>query len=199
MTDELIYPPRLAKRDTPTVDAVRGFVFTSGVAWFKQRGVYERYESLLPPALRGRINTLTATDWVEIDDAHRAYAACDGLELSVQDQVELGRVVSSANNGIILRTVVRLVGKVASPWTGLGQADRLWQRSNRGGAIAVYKIASRQARVEFWKVPLARSPFFVTSMRGALGAAIEPFCDRVLVVELPELTTSDGFALRVIW
>ena len=197
--DELLHPPARSKRDTPPVDAVRGFVFTSGLTWMKQRGLAEKYTELLPEKARSRMLTLTASEWISVDDALVAYAACDGLRLSFEDQIEVGRVVSTANNGIVVRTILRLVGKVASPWNALGHADRVWQRSNRGGAVAVYKLGPRLARLEFWQCPLARSPFFMTSMRGAMAAGIEPFCDRLVVTEIPEYATPDSFALRMMW
>lgn len=199
MGDVLLYPPTRSKKDTPPVDAVRGFVFTSGLAWMRERGLVERYRELLPVELRDRMVTLTAAEWIPIDDALVAYGACDALDLSFDDRIDVGRTVSSANNGILVTTILRLVGRVASPWTALGHVDRVWQRSNRGGAVAVYKIGERQARLEFWQCPLARSPFFVTSMRGAIAVGIEPFCDRVIVTEVPEHASPDGFALRVTW
>ena len=94
----------------------------------------------------------------------------------------------------------RLIGKLgATPWTALSHADKVWQRSNRGGAIAVYKVGEKLARLEFWQCPLAKSPFFVTSMRGAIAVGAEPFAERVVISEIPEMTTPDGFALRVMW
>ena len=199
MGDELVYAPSRPKKDTPPVDAVRGFVFTSGMAWMRERGLTERYRELLPAGTRDRMLTLTATEWISVADALVAYAACDALALSFEDQVELGRAVSAANNGIVVTTILRLVGRVASPWTALGHVDRVWRRSNRGGAVAVYKIGPRSARLEFWQCPLARSPFFTTSMRGAIAAGVEPFCDRVVVTDIPDQATPDQFALRVMW
>jgi hypothetical protein len=199
MGDELLYPPSRAKKDTPPVDAVRGFVFTSGLSWMRERGLTERYRELLPAQHRGRMMGITAAEWLPLADALVAYAACDAMNLSFDEQIDLGRAVSAANNGIVVTTILRLVGRVASPWTALGHVDRVWQRSNRGGAVAVYKLGPRQARLEFWQCPLARSPFFLTSMRGAIAAGIEPFCERLVVAESPEHTTPDQFALRVLW
>jgi hypothetical protein len=108
--------------------------------------------------------------------------------------------VSRANNGVVIRTMANLAGRIGiSPWVALRSADRVWQRNNRGGGIAVYKVSERVARLEFWQVPLAQSPFFVTSMRGAIAIGLEDFCERILVTDVPEHLTSDGFALRLVW
>ncbi|CAN5923092.1 hypothetical protein BH11MYX4_BH11MYX4_18310 [soil metagenome] len=64
---------------------------------------------------------------------------------------------------------------------------------------AVRGLVFLSGHLEFWRVPLARSPFFVTSMRGAIAAGIEPFCGRLVVNDLPDLATDDGFALRITW
>jgi hypothetical protein len=198
--EELIYPPPKSRRDTPPVDAVRGFVFLSGLKWMEKRGLIEKYMGLLPEANRARAQSMTAAEWIPLDVALIAYAACDALELSVQDQIDVGREVVLANNGVVLQTITKLIGHMgAPPWLALKHADRAWGRSNRGGAIAVYKLAEKQARLEFWQCPLARSPFFVTSMRGAIAVGLEPFCSRVNVVDLPEQATKDGFALRATW
>jgi hypothetical protein len=197
--EKLLYPPSRSKKDTPPVEAVRGFVFTSGIGWMKERGLVERYRELLPAGERDRMMLVTAASWIPLEEALIAYRACDALGLSMDDQVELGRVVSNANNGVVLRTIMQLVGKVSSPWTALGRIDRMWQSSNRGGAIAVYKLGTHQARLEFWRCPLARSAFFRTSMRGAIAVGIEPFCDRVVVNEIAHQNSPDGFALRLSW
>jgi hypothetical protein len=196
--DELLYPPARSKQETPPVEAVRGFVFSSGQKWLAERDLLERHRSFLPANLRERV--VNASDWVPLDDALTIYDACDRLQLATEDQIELGRIVSRANNGIFLRTVANLAGKLGlSPWTALRSIDRVWQRNNRGGAVAVYKLGERVARLEFWQVPLARSPFFVTSMRGALDAGIESFCRRAIITDVPELWSPDGFAVRLAW
>jgi hypothetical protein len=200
-TDELLYPPqRRTKRDTPRLDAVRGFVFSSGQRWMAERGLLERHRELLPPSLRDRIGAVTATDWIELDDALAIYAACDALALTTDEQIDVGRTVSRANNGIVIRTMASLAGRMGvSPWVAMRSIDRVWLRNNRGGGVAVYKVGERIARLEFWQVPLAQSPFFVTSMRGAIAIGFEDFCDRMVVSDIPDLLTSDSFALRLAW
>lgn len=199
--EELLYPPsRKSRAATPPVSAVRGFVFLSGQKWLAEHGLQERHQALMSPKLRALSVSATATDWIPLEDALGIYAACDALNLTVDQQIELGRHVSRANNGIVIRTMANLAGKMGiSPWVALRSVDRLWLRNNRGGGVAVYKVSERSARLEFWNVPLARSPFFVTSMRGAIAVGMEDFCERILIVDLPELLTPDGFALRLVW
>jgi hypothetical protein len=198
---QLLYPPAgQTKQKTRRLDAVRGFVFLSGQKWLTERGLLERHQALLPDTLRKRLGSATAADWISLDYSLELYRACDGLELTTDEQIELGRYVSRANNGIVIRTLANLAGRIGvSPWVALRSADRVWLRNNRGGGIAVYKLGERSARIEFWQVPLAQSPFFVTSMRGAIAVGIEDFCDKVVVSELPDYLGAEGFALRLVW
>lgn len=198
-TGELIYAPPKSRTATPPVDAVRGFVFTSGVRWMEQHGVLEKFTTLLPEHLREQVRSLTATEWIPIERALEVYATCDALDLTIDEQLDIGRFVVLANNGVVLNTILRLVGKVSSPWTALQHTDSLWQRSNRGGAIAVYKLNEKSARLELWNVPMARSRFFVTSMRGSIAAGFEPFCGKVVVAEVTDSMRPDSFALRLAW
>jgi hypothetical protein len=199
--EEPLYPPASrTKRLTRRLDAVRGFVFLSGQKWLAERGLLERHHALLPESLRARLGSFAATDWVGLEDALAVYAACDALGLSTDAQIELGRTVSRANNGIVIRTLANLAGRMGvSPWAAMRSIDRVWLRNNLGGGVAVFKVGERIARLEFWQVPLAQSPFFVTSMRGAIAVGLEDFCERVVVNEVPELLTDDTFALRVAW
>lgn len=166
----------------------------------QERDLFDRFTALLPRRLAGKLPTMTATEWISLADALDVYAALDALGLTPTEQVDVGRAVSTANNGVVITTIARLAGSVGvSPWFVMQHAHRAWLRSNRGGAIAVYKTGEKSARLEFWRVPLARSPFFVTSMRGAIAVGIEPFCERAIVTEVAGQTTAEGFALRVAW
>jgi len=198
---ELLYPPASqTKQRTPRLDAVRGFVFLSGQKWLAEHGLLEGHQALMPTSLRERLGTATATDWIALDDALAIYQACDELRLSTEQQIELGRFVSRANNGVVFRTMANLAGRMGvSPWVALRSVNKVWLRNNRGGGVAVYKLGERVARLEFWQVPLARSPFFVTSMRGAIAIGLEAFCDRIVVNEIPDLLTAESFALRLVW
>jgi hypothetical protein len=197
---ELVCKPAQSRADTPPVDAVRGFVFVSGMRWFERRGKLDAFLALLPREIRERAPIITAAEWIDVEDALAVYTACDGLDVSPEDQLDIGRFVVLANNGVMVNTLLRLIGRMGSPWLALEHVDSVWRKSNRGGAIAVYKLAEKSARLEYWNVPLARSRFFVTTMRGSVAAGLEPFCrGRVFVTELAESRRSDSFALRVAW
>lgn len=192
--------PPTTRENTPTVDAVRGFVFSSGRGWLTEHGLMEAYLGFLPEHVRDLLLGLTALEWIPIDVAMQCYAACDRLGLPAADQRELGRIVSSANNGRLLETIGRLAGGLGiAPWTPLKSLHKVWLRSNRGGAAAVFKLGERSARIELWRVPMAVSPFFRTSMCGALEAGLALFRKSASVIETQDATSPDDIVLRASW
>lgn len=200
MSGEPFAMPPTTRENTPRVDAVRGFVFSSGRAWFNEHGLLDRYLSLLPEHVRDRLFSITALEWIPIADALACYAACDQLELPPEHQRELGRVVSSANNGALLQTIGRLAGGLGvPPWAPLKSLHKVWLRSNRGGAAAVFRINDRAARIELWRVPMASSSFFRTSMCGALEAGLTLFRKTACVVETQDAIHEDDIILRATW
>ena len=135
---------------------------------------------------------------------HREHAVAkprrDALELTHEQQRILGRVVSSANNGTVIETIARLAGGLGiAPWVPLQSMHKVWLRSNRGGAIAVYRVNERAARIEVWQAPLARSPFFRVSLCGTVEHGLHLFRRAARVVEDERDPIPNGFALRATW
>ncbi len=200
MSMEPVFMPPRGIEETAPVDAVRGFVFCSGRTWLKAHGHLERYLEFLPPALRTRAFTMTALEWIDLPSAMACYEACDRLTLSSDEQHAIGAAVSSANNGVVIETMARLAGGLGvSPWVALKGLQKVWLRSNRGGAVAIYKLGERSARIELWKVPLVASPFFRTSMCGALESGIALFNRGGRVVEIKDGEGPDTAAFRATW
>jgi hypothetical protein len=192
--------PPTTWENTPPVDAVRGFVFSSGRAWLTEHGLIDAFLDDLPQRVRELLLGITALEWIPIDAALACYAACDRLALTAEQQRALGRVVSSANNGPLLETIGRLAGGLGvPPWKPLKSLHKVWLRSNRGGAAAVFKLSDRSARIELWRVPMVVSPFFRTSMCGAIEAGLTLFRRTASVVETQEAAHSDDLVLRASW
>jgi hypothetical protein len=200
MGTESAWLPPTTREATPPVDAVRGFVFSSGRSWFQSHGYLDAYLARLTPQLRDRAFTITALEWIPLDEAMACYAACDAIELSRDEQREVGRYVSSQNNGAFIETLARLAGGLGvPPWVPLKSLDKVWRRSNRGGAVAVYKTSERSARIELWRVPLVRSQFFSTSMCGAIEAGLTLFRKSATVTRAEDATSEDGLVLEAAW
>ncbi|MCB9622210.1 MAG: hypothetical protein H6723_02615 [Sandaracinus sp.] len=182
------------------MSAVRGMVFVSGRAWMRERGLDARYEANLDASVRPRLHTLTALEWIPLDEALVAYAACDALGLDEHAQRSLGATVSAANNGVVLETIARLAGGFGvTPWAPLKSAHKVWLRSNQGGAVAVYRLDERHARIEVWQTPLCESAFFRTSLCGAMEHGLRLFRRSARVVEMSRALVPHGMAMDASW
>ncbi|MEM9195881.1 MAG: hypothetical protein AAGF12_42335 [Myxococcota bacterium] len=197
---DVIWIPPVPREEIEPVNAVRGYVFVSGRPWLRQRGLLDRYMELLPQELHRRFDEITALEWVPIDEAMLSYAVCDRMELSSKEMRELGAFVSAANNGAFVETLARLAGGFGiSPWVALKSLHKVWPRSNRGGAVAVYRVADREARIELWNVPMVRSRFFCVSFCGALEHGLALFRRNASVTEIESESAGDDIALRATW
>jgi hypothetical protein len=187
---EPLYPLR---RRRP-LEAVRGSILALDRQWLRGRELLAEYENQL--ADRDLVGA-TAANWVSFPKACAHWRALDALDLPASMLHDAGRFVGEHVHGVLLTTLVRLAGRLgATPWSALGQADKLWTRSWRGGGIAVRRAGPQLAIAEiFDSAAVASSRFF----RGATARGIEPFCQRALVVEVDERRTPTSFVLRVSW
>jgi hypothetical protein len=142
MSLEPVFTPARTRAATHPVDAVRGFVFSSGRKWFQEHGLMERYVDLLPAAVRDRAFTITALEWLPVDLAMTCYHACDAMDLPASDQRELGRVVRRQQWRAHRDHRCLAGGLGVSPWVAPKDLNKVWLRSNRGGAVPSTKRQS---------------------------------------------------------
>jgi hypothetical protein len=143
---------------------------------------------------------VSASAWVPLAFATEHYRALDGLTLTELDLSNVGKSVGDRVHGAVIQTLVRLAGQLgATPWLALGQSQKLWVRSWRGGGIAVYRQGERAARVEVLKTPVSTSRFYRGSFGGAISGGIAPFCRTSTLREDESARTEDSFALNVSW
>jgi hypothetical protein len=75
----------------------------------------------------------------------------------------------------------------------------VWNRTFDGGGIGIWRLREREARIEIRAFPLARYQHMRHAMRGSLGSAWEMLGVRTFVQILPNLTTDETLAYRVVW
>lgn len=183
------------------LDAGKGTVLALDWRALRALGMLEAYEAALTPTARPVVLGATAGAWVPVDALHMHYAALDRLELDDARVEGIGRLVGEGVHGAFLATLVRLAGRLGvSPWLALEQCQKLWVRTWRGGAIAVYRAGARAAHVVLEKVPLCASPFFRTSFAGALCAGIAPFGSTPSALEVSGAESGPSSVVyRVTW
>lgn len=198
--DEPLYTLPTTPTTTPPLRAAKGTVLFTTWRFYQERGWLNKYIAALPRDCRDEVMATASSDWVPLRHLMAHYEACEALELSIADQIEVGRVVADAVHGAFLNTLARMVGHLGvTPWMILPQCNKLWQRSWQGGAMMVYRCGDKIARLEIWAAAVAQSSFHRVSMRGATIAGIGPFCDHLEVFEIPERRTSMSYSLRLAW
>ena len=175
------YIPFPVPRDRiPLAHAYRSTMLRSTVAILQQHGLYDAYVAALAPAHRDAILATVPGEWLSAE-------------------VSIGWETSRRFHGKVLMTALRAMGAVSSPWAATSLVHRNWGRVWRGSAIAVGKIAANEAILELAGWPPARVPYARVAFRGAVRGAIEYFCRRAQVSDVPDLCTDLTIGLHVVW
>lgn len=179
---------------------VRSTLIASSLMALKERDLFSRYLERLPANLHESILQSVAGSWLPLEVGMAHYAAAEGLALSPQEQFEIGSSVAERVQNGMLGTLVR-VAKTAgvTPWTGLEQFQRLWDRLLQGGGGAVWRLGPKEARVEIHGVPMVSFAYFRNGWRGMFAGSGSLFVSKVYVTEIARKTTATSMALRVAW
>lgn len=199
MADELLdsegdlAAPRVA-------DAMRGTILVSTWRWLRERGHEARYQAALPPGSRDAILAATAIDWVPMESALAHYDAIESMGLGHEATIDLGADVSRAINGVFLTTVARLAGSLgATPITPLSRASKIYARNFRGGAVAMYRVAETETRLDVRGVPMARSKVHRDTIEGSLLDGCRPFAAGTKVSEIVSMRSDTTYGFRIRW
>jgi hypothetical protein len=182
------------------VKAVRSTLIQSSLQTLRNRGYYDRYVPHLPPEYREVVlNTLEPT-WIPLEAALAHYRACEALDLSEQEQLDMGTAVGERVQGSFLATLAR-TGKSlgATPWIILMNLDRLWDRTFQGGGCACYKLSPKDARCELLELPLASVPYFRNAYRGVFIVAMNMFAQRAFCSVMASRSGPEQLCFKVSW
>lgn len=187
--------------ESPTsVARVRTTLLSASLLTVKERGLLDAYLRQLPHEHHEFVLGVVAGDWAPIEVGIAHYAALDRLSISAADQYNNGLEVGSRIQKGVLGTAARLAGGAGmTPWAGLEQLPRLWQRMIDGGGVAVYAIGPKDARIEFLDCSLARFAYCRNGWRGMCAGAMAAFCRKIFVNEIRELSNDNNFAMHVAW
>lgn len=182
------------------ISKVRTTLLSASVLSVKEQGLLDDYMRELSPEHREYIESMIGMDWAPIEIGLAHYGALDRLRLSSNQQYEIGLAVGSRINQSMLGTAMRLAGEAgATPWTALAQLPRLWARMLEGGAVGVYELGPKDARLEFHGCPLARYAYCRNGWRGMVVGAMTPLCRKIFTNDIPELCDDNRYAMHVAW
>lgn len=180
------------------VRAVRSTLLSGSIQALRNRHRYEDYFKVLPAQHHEAIRALVAGVWIPIDLARAHYDALDRLLPDVSQQIEMGRDVADRIHKTILATVAKAAtGAGVTPWIGLAQLPKLWERTFAGGAVGVMRVGLKDARIDMIKLSLLETSYFRHAFTGVLAAGIELFCRRVFITQLPR--RGDVFSFKASW
>jgi hypothetical protein len=184
------------------VTHVRSTLLASSLQTLRARGMLEAYLLKLPVEMHAPVLEAVAGSWIPLSVGAAHYAAAEALGLSPAEQLNNGREVATRVQNSMLGTLVRAAKAVGvTPWSGLEQFQRLWDRLLLGGAGAVYRLGPKEARVEAHGNPLVEGVYFRNAWRGMFAASGELFCQKLYVTEIsgPKPGATVPFVLRIAW
>lgn len=163
-------------------------------------GRFDQYVSALEAPHRDVLLSITAGLWFPIDLALAHYAACDRLDMDLAALEKVGFESGRYINQNVLKVLLRLSRDAGmSPWSALGQTNRLVARLWQGSAIEVRKLGPKEARLEWVGQPCARSPYFATAFASFVEGIVTLFCQRAFVRLLARPGDFDTLFYRVQW
>jgi hypothetical protein len=197
---EVIVPLRTAPNEVPPVTRVRTTLVFSSRRALDDRGLLAAYSAELDPSERQSLGNLVAGRWLSIELALAHYRAIDRLGLPISEQLALGGAVATSIQNTLVATLLRMVnGLGITPWTGVAQYTRIWERLFMGGDLQVEKLSQREAVVTMYNLALFSVPYFRVAVRGLQESGLSAIYSwkKVYVSELSASET--GAKYRLTW
>jgi hypothetical protein len=198
--EEIVLPFGAPRDQVPLATAVRSTLLLTSQRAMRARGVFERYLEVVDPAYRERMLSMTGGGWLPIDVALAHYWACDALALP-RDVIEsIGEESGRIMNQTLLSVVVKLAREAgATPWLALPLTNRLLSRTWQGSSCGVFKIAPKEARLEWIGMPAAEVPYYRVAFGAFARSVIAMFSRAAFVRDLPKLCTKTTLGYRLSW
>jgi hypothetical protein len=193
------YPDTLAKE--PIATACRSTLLFTSLQAIKRHGYYDRYVQALSPRHLDTILSSAAGVWLPIDVGIAHYAACDSLDIPLDEQLAIGGEVVRAMQKTFLGGVLKSAssGIGISPITGLEKFTTLRSRSVQGGGARLVRLGPKDVRIDFVGERFAEVRYFRVAYRGFIQAGCEFFSRRAVVAELEAFRSPTTLGYRIAW
>lgn len=162
--------------DTAPLRGIRSAVWAHTHDWLEA----ENLSTETGPLSRRHREQVTDEAWMLPDEMMRLYAAIDGLDLSTDAAMDLGRYVATELHGRRIRALLeRARGEPAlGPMDALGSARSLWRATYAGGGFDLQVLGARRASLRV-RVPMLRYAFYRTCLVSSVASGMAPFQARV--------------------
>ncbi|MGO8997106.1 MAG: hypothetical protein ACLQVI_27640 [Polyangiaceae bacterium] len=190
----------LPREKVPTAWGVRSTLIASSIRCLRDHGLYDDYVARVDPGWRETLLEAVAGVWLPIDAGLAHYGACEALGLSSAEQVEIGREVGDRIQGTFLASMVRAAkGAGMTPWNALPFTGKLYERLFEGGGVRVVKVGPKEARCAVTANPLVGLGYFRNGFRGLYQVAIELFCAKAYVTDVPKSSSGMACEFKIAW
>ncbi len=178
---------------------VRSTLIYQSIANVRAAGLFDPWLAEIPLPVQPALVDLVPGGWLPMSIALAHYSACDALGLTPDKLHAMGKATLDRVGTTIVGTMSQMARQPGvTPWTFFPNVQRYWQRGFDGGAVGIYVLGERDARLDVVGCPLVESTFFRGALRGWLSRLIEPFCEKVFVNE-HRATARDAAVLRAHW
>lgn len=169
--------------DGERITHIRSTLLTSSLQTLKALDFLERYLRALPRDHHDQMLAPRAPGWVSVDEAAIHYTACEQMPLSAAELEQLSESVALSIGNTLMSTFNRAsrAAESGSPLLSLAQAEKLFPRMNRGGAIRIVRRGPNEAMVEVRGGKLYAIPYYELGHRALLRVAAQLFAKKVQV------------------
>jgi hypothetical protein len=179
---------------------VRSTILIASVANIRNSGRFDEYAKRVPAEHHSALFESVAGVWIPFRAAAAHYVACESLGVPVDEQVNMGRATVDRVGATIAGTAVRLAKQAGvTPLHLFPHLQRFWMRGYDGGALAIYQVGPKEARLELVHFPLCEIPFYRRALTGWTAGLTGLFCAKLYMKELPQPSGPHSMALRAQW
>lgn len=196
---ETIVAPRHSPEAMVPVSAIRSTMVQSSLRAVESLGKLDDYYLALPIEFHDDIENLVVGQWLDIRVGLAHYGAIDKLGLSRDLAERNGRLVAEKVQQSYIGTVIKALGSSATVWALLSRSQTAWDRLLKDGALAVYKLGPKEARVDWLGFALARFDYVRYGVAGILAGTLELISPRVRVDVDRARSTDDRIVYHVSW
>jgi hypothetical protein len=184
------------------VTAVKNVLLQSSLGQLQQNGYYDRYKQLIQPRTLEQLESSLGPGWIPVELADAHYAACDKLNLTNDEILNLGNRVGAR----VQETALVSAAKTAPTsgfdlWTEhIRPLHRVWGRVYQGGSVQVVKLGERVMQTEFRGFGMSRHRYYRTATLSAMAAAHAAMGARIESMKVISYDAATGeFVVRMGW
>ncbi len=143
------------------VTAIRNLVLQSSLKELEMGGYFERYKTLIDPAVLHELTSNVGPAWIAADLALQHYKACDDLGLTTEEFLALGkRVGDRIQDATIVSPAKKARDASFDVWGTMRQFHRIWARIYVGGSVQVVKGGPKKLLLEQLGFPFNRYNYY---------------------------------------